>query len=275
MKFIELLHETWEMPKPYESFHIIFMVIFLGLSIFFSILFRKNKDKSFKVFLFISWFIIAVLEILKLVLNFTTIEEGKVIVEFEASCLGFQFCSLPLYCLPVVVFAKEGKIKDAFVLFLATYCLAAGIIVFIWPNTLFSGNIFLDFRTLIHHGIQLMTGIVLLVRYFDKFNLKNLLQSSLLFTCFVMLARYLNELFFNTNFKGSADVDFFFISPHHEDIFPVFGNIKQLIPNNLFTLGYILGFSLIALIIFIVPVVITRKWECLKINNVNEENSRN
>lgn len=275
MRLIELLHQTWKVPQAYGSFHIIYTVIFVALSIFFSILFRKNKDKLFKIFLLACWLTLVVFEILKLVMNFTTIEEGKVIVEFDAACLGYQFCSLPLYCLPVVVFAKEGKIKDAFVFFLATYCLAAGIIVFVWPHTLFCGTIFSDHRTLIHHGIQLMTGFVLLVRYFDKFNLKDLFRSALLFIGFVMIARFLNEALTNSSLKGAANVDYFFISPYHADEFPIFGNIKQMIPNNLFTLGYILGFTLIAFIIFSVPVLITRKWQCYKINKVNEETIRN
>lgn len=273
MRFLELLHKSWEMPKPYEAFHIIFIAIFLSLSIFFSITFRKNRDKLFKVFLFTCWLVLAVLEIFKLVINFTTIENEKVIVDFIPANLGFQFCSLPIYCLPVVIFAKEGKIKDIFVLFLATYCLAAGLIAFVLPQTLFCGNIFLDYRTLIHHGIQLMSGIVLLVRYFDNFNLRNLFKTTILFVIFVMLARFLNEAFHNSNFSGAADVNFFFISPHHEDVFPLFGNIKQMIPNNIFTLGYIVGFTLIAFIVFAIPVLITRKWKCFNINIVNEESS--
>lgn len=270
---MESLHQSCEIPVEYGSFHLAWLISFLVLSVICSIIFRKAKDKYLRIFLGILWVIMVVFECLKLTINFTIITDGQTSFEFSPSSLSFQFCSLPLYFLPVVIFKKDGKIRDIFAIFLGTYGLIAGLCVYFFPSTVFSELLFINYQTMIHHGIQLLTGFVLLVRYFDKVNLKIIGKTFLLFFLTVMGARLINELF-HSYFPTDETVDFFYISPYTEREFPLIKNFKQLVPNCVFTMGYIAGFTFLASIFYGVPAFIYKKWFCFKHKN-NENREQN
>lgn len=263
MKFLESLKQFTELPTPYGSFHLAFFIPLILLCFICAFLFRKCKEKYFRIFIAALWIIMVVMECIKLVVDNTAIENEKVIFTFYPSALSFQFCSLPLYFLPVVAFAKNGKIRDVFILFLGTYGLMAGLVVYLFPSTIFSETLYINYQTMIHHGIQLLTGFVMLIRNFDRFNLKVFFKNFVLFFFTVMGARLLNELF-HSYYPQDISVDFFYISPYTVREFPVFGNVKQLVPNSVFVFGYIFGFTFLAFAIYAIPALFARKWNCFK-----------
>ena len=264
MKLIEFLSKTCEIPLPYGTFHLIFLSIFFGASIIGAIIFRKGKEKSLRIFIGVLWVVMVVMEIFKLIRNNFYIQDNTVVFGFAPNCLSYQFCSLPLYFLPVVVFAKEGKLRDTFSLFLGTYGLIAGLSVFIFPETVFDEFLFSNYQTMIHHGIQVLTGFVLLVRYYDKYNLRMFFRTFVLFYLTVLLAQFLNELL-PAYFPECTSIDFFYISPKTIREFPIIGNLKQQILNCSFVLGYIGVFSFVSFLTYIIPSLISFNKKCFSI----------
>lgn len=245
MKFYEMFTIMGELPQPYGSFHLCWFIGVFVVGFALSFLLRKRSDKTLRIVIGVLWFIMFSLEIIKLIGNNSHMENGQVIGNFDPSTLSFQFCSLPIYFLPVVAFARKGKTRDIFAFFLGTYGFIAGLVTYVFPSTIFSDAVFFNYHTFIHHGIQIITGLILLIRYFDKMSVKDLFRTFVLFFITVIGARLLNELM-HGYYPNNLNVDYFYLSPYTEREFPVVGNIKQIAPYPAFVLGYIVSFTFLS-----------------------------
>lgn len=245
MKFFEMFTIMGELPQPYGSFHLCWFIGVFIVGFALSFFLRKRSDKTLRIVIGVFWFIMFSLEIIKLIGNNSSIENGRVIWNFDPANLSFQFCSLPIYFLPIVAFARKGKTRDIFAFFLGTYGFIAGLVTYIFPSTIFSEAVFFNYHTFIHHGIQIITGLILLIRYFDKMFVEDLLRTFVLFFITVIGARFLNELM-HGYFPNNTGVDYFYLSPYTEREFPFFGNLKQIVQYPTFVLGYIVSFSFLS-----------------------------
>lgn len=97
--------------------------------------FGNASDKFVRRLAAVLWIIMVVFEIGKQLIYGFNVEDGRLVWDYEWYAFPFQFCSSPLYILPFVAFAKDGKIRDSAMLFLATFSLFAGICVYVIPAT--------------------------------------------------------------------------------------------------------------------------------------------
>ena len=246
---------TGELPQPYGSFHFCWYIGVLLVGFILAFFLRKRSDKVLRIVIGTFWFVMFSLEIIKLVGLNSAMENGNIISTFDASSLSFQFCSLPIYFLPVVAFARKGKVRDVFAFFLGTYGLVAGLVAYSLPSTIFSENVFSNYHTFIHHGIQIITGLILLIRYIDKVNSKTVLNTFVLFFLTVIGSRFLNELM-HSYYPNNESIDYFFLSPYTQREFPVIGNIKQIVPFPVFMMGYIVSFTFLTSFFYTIPTII-------------------
>ena len=188
-----------------------------------------------------------------LVFTYNVNELGELVKKLEWYSFPFQLCSSPLYVLPFVIFMKEGKVRDCFIAFLTTFSLFGGLAVLILPNDVFVSRIGINVQTMVHHGLQLLIGVLLTARCRRRLTLKYYLGGAAVFAVLLAIAMGLNEWgYWYITVKELAGMEFnmFYLSPHYRCTLPVLSGIQPTVPHPVFLAIYALGFLLIALLIF-------------------------
>lgn len=247
-KILFALQRTMETPTNYGIFHICSIILVIIATITVCLLLKNKNEKLVRRFLFISWILILLLEIYKQLIFSFDYTNDIVTWDFQWYAFPFQFCSLQLYLLPFVVFLKEGKIRDAIITFLAIFSFFGGLAVYAYPNDVFISTIGINIQTMIHHGLQILLGIFFIVRYRDKLNIKNFLYSIIVFIVCIIVAIILNLIV--PTFTDET-FNMFFISPKFECTLPILNLIYQKVPYAIFLLLYLVGFSFVAYLIFL------------------------
>ena len=236
-------------PQGYQLFHIISIVTVLFCTAVFCVIFRKASAKTEKIFLMSAWGVLVLFEIYKQLVF--SVQFGETVTwEYRWDSFPFQFCSSPLYVLPLAALPKSEKIRDVVRIFLATFSLFAGLAVIFYPDDVFSTYVGVNIQTMTHHGIMVILGVFLGCRLTreGKMKIRLFLKSAMLFAGLVLIA-----LIMNIAAPMVTDMTFnmFFIGPN----FPchlVFLNVIYLnVPYPLFILIYILGFTSVAFLFFL------------------------
>lgn len=252
MNFLEeilyLLSPVMERPGNYGWFHLMWIGITTCITILLCVFFSKASIKKEKVILLVVWIIIVLFEIYKQLLF--SVNFGETVTwDYQWYAFPFQLCSSPLYIIPLALISKEGKFRDAALMFLATFAFFGGLVVYIYPNDVFIEYIGINIQTMIHHGSQIVLGILIAVRLClkNKMTIKNYLNSVLIFISMVAVAFLLNiwvPTFTDETFN------MFYIGPKYPCSLVIVGDIYSKVPYPVFLLIYIIGFSLIALLFF-------------------------
>ena len=242
------LQKTMETPTNYGTFHICAILLLLVATVAVCLLLKNKSEKSIRIFLLVSWIVIVLLEIYKQVVFSFEYNNGKVVWDYQWYAFPFQFCSLQLYLLPFVIFLKDGKVRDAVIVFLATYSFFGGLSVYAYPNDVFISTIGINVQTMIHHGLQILLGVFFAVVYRDKINIKNFLNSIFVFAGCIAIAMLLNAIVptFTTE-----TFNMFFISPIYDCTLPVLSMIYPKVPYIVFLLLYLIGFSFVAFVVYL------------------------
>lgn len=235
-------------PTDYSTFHIVCIILCLSAAALLITFFGNASEKFVRRLAAILWITMVVFEIGKQLIYGFDVEDGKLIWDYEWYAFPFQFCSSPLYILPFVAFAKDGKIRDSAMLFLATFSLFAGICVYVIPGDVFVSRIYINVQTMLHHGIQLFFGAYLAYRCRDKLTLKKLPYAAAVFSVLVSIAMVLNLTVHNALRATGHDDSFnmFYISPYYQCHMPILSAIDEVLPSPAFIVVYILGFTICA-----------------------------
>lgn len=212
----EWLRRGSEIPQKYGSYHMLCIGITLGFALLLILLFRNCSDGFARGLIFAFWLVIFVLEIGKQLGFGFKIVDGEFQNYYSWGVFPFQFCSTPLYIMPIAALARDGKLRDSALVFLICFAAVGGITVYVFPDSVFCGSAFLNVQTMIHHGTQIFIALFLGVRYRSKLNLENYLLAGTMFISLAAIALGLNiaqhELFPILNISGSFNL--FFISPY-------------------------------------------------------------
>ena len=257
---LDFLKTKMQTPISFGLFHIISVIICIIVITLLIIKFKNCKDKTFRLIALISWIIMLTFEIYKqIVLSFDKTESGY-IFNYAWYVFPFQLCSTPLYVLPVIAFMKDSKIREYFVSYISTFALFGGLVVFIYPNDVFCEFTGINVQTMVHHGLQLVTGIFFAVHQRKKLNFKYFLKSIPVFIGLAVMALILNETIFAffTNNGIEDKFNMFYISRHFPNHLPILSTIYTQFPYAIFLIIYILGFILASIIVFYVIYGITK-----------------
>lgn len=254
-KFIALLDTQIERPSMYGWFHISCIVAVILVTIFLVVKYKDCSEKTLRKIVFITWVIICLLEIYKQVVFAFDNETYE--WEYDFYNFPFQFCSTPIYVFPLIVFLKDGKVRDACKSFISTFSLFAGLSVIVYPGTVLSKTAGINFQTMFHHGSQVVIGILIAVHEREKISVPYFLKSVLVFASSLAVAVCLNVLFHNL--VPGDEANMFFIGPYEETVFPILKDIWLLVPWGVFILIYIIGFASISALTMYIEYLILRR----------------
>ena len=258
-KFINFL--STEMPRqqaPFMPFHLIMVAIVLAVTVFLCVKFKDCSDKTFRKIIFIIWVVLFVFEIYKQMVAPFSVYEGNAVWNYNYNDIPYQFCSTVHYVLLPIVFLKDGKVRNAFMMFVVTYVFVAGFGATVYSDQLKSDNaIGICVQTMVHHGLQVITGAFIAVRMRDKLKLKDFLGGMIIFLGFLVIAIILNVIL-RPGVVNDGVINFFYISPYHQCPLPIVKDFKNMLPWGVFIVGYFAVFTLGGLIVYLIGVCIKK-----------------
>lgn len=231
----------WSMPRPVSyvsweasSFH----YITFGFIILFAVLLAKfYKDKpSEQIYrlIFVVGILMVIFEGLRQL--YFVWQSGGI---YPWYVFPFQFCSTPIY-IGVIIRFIPTKIKDAFVLYLGSFSLLAGILVMLMPNDIYLDSVYINFQTTFQHGAMVILGAIAIVRA-KHVNIHRFISPIVIFSTFLVLAVILNTI--HNELINTPTFNMFFINPRYGTSLPVFIDIYPLVPYLVFLMIYVFGFS--------------------------------
>lgn len=256
MKLLEILKVQMEQPQAYGWFHLLMVAITIVTTVLFCVFFKNVSDKKFRRIIFVCWIVFLVFEIYKeftYCISYSFDENGKLLeMSYFWNSFPFQFCSTPFYILPFIVFLPDGKIRDAFMSYTASFVLFAGFIIMVIPGDVFTTQVGINIQTMVHHGLQVVLGVFVAVynrkRFQGKFkDIVNWYWPGLVvFACMATIALILNEVMFNSGVLNGAQFNMFFISRHFPCTLPILSLFANDIPYPAYLCVYLFGFSIVA-----------------------------
>lgn len=249
-KILHFLEGEMTRPGNYGWFHLMFMGIAIAVTVFLCLKFKDCDTKTVNRILLISWIVMVVGEVLKQTLFSFNFDGTTVEWHYQWYAFPYQLCGTPLLVMPAIFLSKEGKFRDACLAFMATFSLFGGLAVYFYPNDVFVSEIAINLQTMIHHGIQVVVGIFLVVHNRKKLTLKYYFGSVAVFAALVALAIAMNISIYHIFKARGIDETFnmFFISPYFPCTLPVLSIFYPMVPYPVFLAIYIFGFMIVCAI---------------------------
>ena len=255
-KFLVAMDKGMDTPQPLGTFHIVTIALILLTTVMLCVFCRNTSEKRFQLIVFIFWIAILIFEVYKQIVFSIRVEDGVLHWGYVWSHFPFQFCDTPIYLFPLVIFLKDGKLRDATMAFLASYTLFAGLLVLACPDTVFSSSLGGNIHTMFHHGTQIALGVYIAVYARKKLTLKTFLYAILIFVILVAVAQILNVIIHN--YVTEDYFNLYYISPYFHRSYPWVGAIGAKYHWSIVTLVYTAGFTVIAFIVYITELGIIR-----------------
>ncbi len=256
-KFAAALDGKMPAPQTFGVFHFICLALVLTACVVVCLTCRKISDKQYDVFLAITATVLILLELYKQ-FNFSYEWETDT-WSYSWYAFPFQFCSTPLYVLPLaLIFRKKQKIRDALRAFLATYALFAGLAVMIYPGNVYVETIGINLQTMIHHGSMPIVGVLTFASGKAKAAHTTVLKALPVFLIAASVALTLNLVFYHF-VDPTQGFNMFFISPYETCSLPVLDQIQTLVPYPVFLLVYLVGFTAAGYLISLPVILIKNK----------------
>lgn len=143
-RYISHFFWTMEVSPLFGWFH---SLLLLALLIVMAVLLqplRNTKDKGVRLTLFIYSIFFMIIEAHKLLLC-AAYRSPIGELHFDWGVFPFQLCSTPLYVALIASFLRKNtKFKELLYDYLATYGLITGILVVIYPMTIFNNLVFIN-----------------------------------------------------------------------------------------------------------------------------------
>jgi hypothetical protein len=249
LKFLQL---TMERPTLYGLWHICSLILTVAACVCTVIFFRNASDKTMRRVLAVMWGIMVVFEMYKQIVYSFHVDGDMITFDFQWYAFPYQFCSTPLFALPFLIFMKDGPVRNFFTVFVTGFVLFAGVAVMIYPGDVFISMIGINIQTMVHHGLQVVMGVMLVAYNRRRMTLPNLGGSIAVFASFAAVAIILNEIAYAVFAANGIDETFnmFFISRHYPCTLPILSSIYPAVPYPVFLLIYLAGFALVAALFF-------------------------
>lgn len=260
-RILYLLQADMETPASYGVWHIFFLLLMTATSVFAVWRFRDASEKTGRKLLLALWITLGALEIYKQLVFSMSVTDGIADWSYQWYAFPFQFCSSPLYVLPFAIFPKNERIREAVMCFLATFSLFGGLAVMAYPGDVFISMIGINIQTMVHHGSQVVLGILMVTWNRRRMNKTFFAKGVIVFVILAAVAMLLNlGVHAGLVAAGMGDLTFnmFFISPYHSCTLPVLSLIYPVVPYPVFLTLYLVGFSAVAGVVFTMEAGIIR-----------------
>ncbi len=138
----------------------------------------------------------------------------------------WQLCSMAMYVSSLIKLVK-GKIRTAFLVFLATYSVLGAVVALILPYDMLRPQIALVIHSFAYHGLML-TEAVIAVLILSKRSGKEkpaFLPATVLFLIMAAIAEMINVISHSILQDPRLDPNMFYITPFYPSTQPVFSDI--------------------------------------------------
>lgn len=256
-KLYETMNVTVTEPLPYGKFHLTALISVIVLTVLLSFLLRNAKSGTMRWVLGFFWVLMVVSEMAEKFVLGTSIEGDTLVFRYLWGSLPYQLCATGLWILPFILLLRDCKVRDYMMIYMGLYSLFGGLLVCLVPTTVFTEDLIVNVHTMIQHGSQVIVGVMLLVYNRKKLNIKNFLGSVAVFGVLVCIAIGMNEFFYQAFIAYGNDSSFnmFYLSRHFKTDLPVFGYMHGRVPWAVYVLMYVVGFTIIAFVIYFVAVL--------------------
>ena len=259
-------------PVPFGWFHLIFLAL-TAFACVFVIYKRKNiTEEQLRKVLFITSIVLIVLEIYKQINFAYNVDEDT--WDYVWSAFPFQFCSSPLYIMPLAVVIRRQSLRKRLYAFLGSYCLVAGLVVMLYPTTVFTTTIGINLQTMVHHGAMIVIAVLLLVAKAFPLNLRGLGLALPVFLILCAMAMAINGLYI---LLGGSEQSFnmFYISPASQPPADFLVTLLEYTPYIVYLLGYLAFFTLGAYLVLLCTRLLHQKCETKREKDAQVEDDTN
>ncbi len=257
-EFIHFFQKEVEKPGLFSLFHIISLVVIIGLTVLISYLFRNSTRKTYKRIILTGWIILLILEVIKQVVKSFYYGDPSYF-KYSFYHLPFHLCSTIYYIVPILLFTDSEKHKalhDALTGFMCFFVLYAGIGVIFYNEIVMSTLLYTNIQTMIHHGMQVVLGVFMIVWNRNNINFKTFLHGLIVLGIFTVLAIIVNVALTPI----SDGIDMFYVNPIKNTSLPVVGVIQEKYGFVLYLIVYLLINVTLAFITYTVSMLIIHKF---------------
>ena len=258
-KIITFLDSQMTTPTLYGWFHLLWLAITAAASALAWKFGPKLSKKQVDNIVLITAIVVTVLEIYKQI-NYTfTVGENGINASYSWYAFPFQFCSTPMYAGLLAGIFRKDKFHDFLCAYLSTFAVFAGLAVMVYTGDVFVGTIGINIQTMICHGSMLPIGVLLFSSGRTKAEFKTLLKACCVFSVALALACVMNEIAHLTGLLENHNFNMFFVSPYCDPSLPVYSLVQQVVPFPLSLIIYIVGFTIAAYLMMLLPMLGLRK----------------
>ena len=161
----------YHIPAVMGPFHIISIMITIGLSIFVGIRFKGNTSMTtYKKMMFTAAVFFIFTEVWKLfIMSFPSNGDGY----FRLREFPFQLSSLPLPVMLIASLTKNERLRQLLNYFMATYLTLGGLAAVVAPESVFRAPLFIPLQSIALHIVMFLVGVYLYTTGFVKFEVKS------------------------------------------------------------------------------------------------------
>lgn len=255
---LEFLDYKIETPTLFGWFHIMWLVLTVAASVALC-LWHKHSGSENRVrrVVLTTAIIVIVLEIYKMI-NYSFSYENGVTFDFQWYAFPWQFCSTPMYIGLLAGIFRKGKFHESLCAYLATFAMFAGLCVSIYPGDVFIETLGINIQTMICHGSMIVIAVYLFFSGYVKLEHKTILKAIPVFAVCVTIAMILNEVMYSFDIVGGETFNMFYISPYFDCTLPLYSMIHNAVPFPVNLIIYIVGFSVAAYIMLLIPMGIKK-----------------
>jgi hypothetical protein len=259
-KFLHILQVEMETPQTLGVWHLCSFALMIALCVLAAWRLRDASDKTVRRILFVAWLLLFLTEAYKQLVFTLHVNDGVASWSYAWYAFPFQFCSSPLYVLPLAALLPNGRLRDAVLAFLATFSFFAGLAVMVYPGDVFIGMIGINIQTMLHHGSQVAIGALLVAHNRRRYTRGFVLRGIPVFLAMACIALIADIAAYHILLANSSDHVFnmFYISPYFISELPVFNTIQEAVPYPLFLASYVVGLMLGSVVIMGIALAIQR-----------------
>ena len=256
-EFLDFFSDKDWLNRPevygYNLERIIFVLICTFFGGFLIIKLKKDVNATKKVILSF-WVFAVILDLLKYIFynSYCIVNE----LPFERLEFPLWTCSIYLFAMPLSLFNKNQKIKDACNAFICTLSMIGGFINFLFPlESLFS---FMGLHTFLYHFILLITPILMLTSGYYEPKLKHYKGAISIFLIYAIPVFIYNNIF---------EHDYMFI--YNGSWFGPMADFASIMPHRfIWTIICVIGHILVTILVIFIEIKLINR------NSVKEKNKK-
>ncbi len=252
VNLLTFLQSTMTRPHSYGWFHFMWVGIIVLATTLLCLRFRNADDRTFRRIVLILWVAMVLFETHKQLMYTFSVSDGIIVGDYQWYAFPYQLCGTPLFVLPVVIWGKDGHLRDAVMAFICFFSFFGGLVTYVYPEDVFISEIGINVQSMFHHGMQIVLGIFTAVHLRHRFNRSLYYKGAVAFVALCASALVMDVSMYHILKGCGIDETFnmFYISPYYECSLPLLNMIDQVLPYVPFLALYVLGFLLIGFIMY-------------------------